>query len=144
MAALVSYAELTARPGFDGIEQTQAEALLDDASDLVRLAAQGVLDDVESPDTPGAVRAVVIQMVRRGWSNPSGYQQESLGDHSYTAGTAGGSGVATLYLTGRERRIVRRVAGVLGVGTAELEGYLPRTDSEGGSLDYELQFLDSL
>ncbi|OHV42193.1 hypothetical protein BBK14_11265 [Parafrankia soli] len=144
MAALVSYAELTARPGFDGLDEAEAEALLDDASALVRLEARGLLDDVVSPDTPGAVRVVVIQMARRGWSNPAGYQQESLGDHSYTAGVSGSSGVATLYLTAREKKIIRRAVGVLGVGTAQLEGYLPETDDRGGLLDYETEFLGSL
>lgn len=130
MAALVSYAELTRRPGLEGIAEDQAEALLDDASALVRLEACGKLDDVEPPNTPDAVTVVVISMVRRGSANPMGFQQESLGDHSYTDGQAGVGGVASLYMTNREKKIVRRAVRLPTVGAAQMHGDLPLQPSD--------------
>jgi hypothetical protein len=123
MAGLITVADLAARPGFENLDSVQAQSLIDDASALVRLAAAPLLDDVESPDCPPAVVPVIVAMIRRGFSNPMGHQSENLGDYSYTAGTGGG--VATLYLTARERKLVRRAAGKLGVGTVTLEGDLP-------------------
>lgn len=142
MSLLVSLAELLARPGFDNVDEDQAAALLQDATDLARLEAP-CLADLEAPlsDAYGAVRVVIVSMVRRGLSNPHGFQQETLGDHSYSAGT---SGVATVYATKREIKILRRACGQLGVGTAQLEGYLPLADDRGGPLAYEDQLLYSL
>lgn len=128
MAGLVTIAELTARPGFDNLDSTIAQALIDDASALVRDAASPLLDDVESPDTPAAVVAVLVNMIRRGLDNPNGYTQEVLGDYSRTVGTTGG--VATLYLTTRERRIVRRAVGKLGVGSLALTSDMPHQVSD--------------
>jgi hypothetical protein len=127
VAGLITLPELLARPGFDGIDSGQAEALIADASALVRECARGELDDVEPPDTPPAVVAVVVNMIRRGWTNPAGAVQETLGDYSYSMG---GQGVATLYVTAREKRIIRRAVGVLGVGTVTMTGDLPRQPSE--------------
>lgn len=119
---LVTHAELQQRPGFENVTEDDVSGLLEDASAEVRLVAEPELDDVESPDTPPMVRAVVVNMVRRGLTNPRGVAQETLGDYSYSAG---GSGIATLYMTRREKRLVRRAVGKLGVGTAQLEGDLP-------------------
>ena len=120
---LITVVDLVARPGFENLDSVQAQALIDDASALVRLAADPLLDAVEAPDTHPAIVAVMVTMIRRGFSNPMGHQSENLGDYAYTAGTGGG--VATLYLTARERKIVRRAAGKLGAGTVTLEGDLP-------------------
>jgi hypothetical protein len=128
MAGLITVAELLTRPGFEGLNPGQAGALIDDASALVREAADPELDAVESPDTPPAVVAVLVNMIRRGFTNPAGHAQETLGDYSYTAGTQ--AGVATVYLTRRERRIVRRAAGKLGAGSLVLTGDLPVQPSE--------------
>jgi hypothetical protein len=127
VAGLITVADLVARPGFDDVDSGQAEALIDDASALVRDAARDALDDVESPDTPPAVVAVLVNMIRRGWSNPLGHVQEQLGDYGYNVG---GNAVATLYLTVRERRIVRRAVGALGMGSVNMESDLPRQPSE--------------
>lgn len=122
-AALVTYEQLIARPGFSDADQAQAEALLEDASALVRVCVAPDLDDVEPPEVPGAVVAVVVNMVRRGLTNPRGLTQETLGDYSYSSG--GTSGSASLYLTNREKRIIRKAVGKLGVATVQLEGDLP-------------------
>lgn len=132
MAGLITIDQLLTRPGFDNIDPAQAEALIEDASALVRDAATPELDDVNAPDTPAAVVAVVVNMIRRGWRNPLGHQSETLGDYSYAAG-AGGGGVATVYLTRRERRVVRRAAGKLGAGGLAMTGDLPWQPSEPAS-----------
>jgi hypothetical protein len=125
--ALITVAELLARPGFEGLDTSQAQALIDDASALVRDAASPQLDTVNSPNTPPAVVAVMVNMIRRGWQNPRGLAQETLGDYSYSTGDAA---VATLYLTARERRIVRRAAGKLGAASVTLDSDLPIQPSD--------------
>lgn len=131
MAGLITTTELLARPGFEGVDDGQAQASIDDASALVRLCARGLLDTVESPNTPPAVVAVVVAMVRRGLSNPLGTTQEQLGDHGRSFG---GTTAATLYLTGREKRTVRQAVGLLGVGSEPMESDLPRQPSEPAGL----------
>lgn len=125
---LVTFAELQARPGFADADQTQAEALLDDASALVRDVASGELDDVVPPDTPGAVRTVVVDMVRRGLSNPQGYASESVGDYSYSRG-----GGTSLQPTRREIKAIRRAVGFGGVTSVPMKSDLPDQLSEGSS-----------
>lgn len=128
MGPLVTVADLLKRPGFAAADSGHLAALIDDASALVRDAARPHLDDVEAPNTPPAVVAVIVAMVRRGLRNPLGHAQETLGDYSFSAGTGGG--VATLYLTRREVRIVRRAVGALGVGSVAMTGDLPLQRSE--------------
>jgi hypothetical protein len=123
--ALITTAELFARPGFDGLDSGHAAALIDDASALVRLAAAPELDAVESPATPPAVVTVVVAMVRRGFRNPMGHTQESLGDYAYSGGNN-----ASLYLTKREAKIVRKAAGFDGARSVEMDGVLPVQPSE--------------
>lgn len=120
---LITAADLIARPGFENLDSVQAQTLIDDASALVRLEAGTALDSVVAPNAPGAVVAVLVAMIRRGWRNPMGNASESLGDYAFTAGTSGG--VATMYLTNRERRIVRRAVGGSGVSSLNMTGDLP-------------------
>ena len=125
--ALITVAELIARPGFEDLDSGQADALIDDATALVREAASPELDTVESPATPPAVVAVMVNMIRRGLSNPAGHAQETLGDFSYSTG---GQMAATIYLTRRERRLVRRAAGKLGASSLTMTSDLPLQESE--------------
>lgn len=129
MAGLITIDQLLARPGFESIDSAQAQALIDDASALVRDAATPELDAVNAPDAPAGVVAVMVNMIRRGLRNPLGHQSETLGDYSYAAGMGGG-GVATLYLTRRERRLVRRAAGKLGASSLTMTTDLPWQPSE--------------
>ena len=128
MAGLITIDQLLARPGFEGLDSGQGEALIDDASAFVRDAASPELDDVEAPATPPAVVAVVVNMIRRGLRNPLGHQGETLGDYSYQA--SADAGVATLYLTRRERRIVRHAAGKANADSVTMTGDLPWQPSE--------------
>lgn len=121
MAALITVADLKARPGFADIDEAEAEAVLADASSLVADVAAPVALTAEA--LPGSIVPVLVSMVRRGLHNPRGLASEQLGDY----GWQGGGGSSGLYLTPEEKRIVRRAVGKLGVGTVTLEGDLPLT-----------------
>lgn len=125
MAGLITVADLVASPGFEDIDSGQAETLIKRASSFVRLAARGALDDVEAPDAPDVVETIVVEMIRRGWRNPLGHNQEQLGDYGYS-----NPAPANLNLTARERRQVRQAVGALGMGSVNMESDLPRQPSE--------------
>lgn len=118
MLALADISDIEARLGkvFTGDEATRVEALLDDASALVRDEAGITWTD---PDTgqltlvPGSVRAVVLRSVERAVRNPQGFSAESAGDYSYQR-TNVEPGV---YLTDGERQIIRRAIGRTGLWT---------------------------
>src|SRR5690554_7179285 len=64
-----------------GAERAQAEALLADASDVVRRIAQGRLDEATSEDVPGPIRMVIFSMVTRAVRNPAGVNSERIADY---------------------------------------------------------------
>lgn len=106
---LITTADLDARR-VEYEDNGQALAAIEDASAVARDYVSPILDDVdrgESPDVPGAVVAVVVGMVRRVLTNPSGHIAETLGDFSFQTGS---NAVATLMPTARERRMLRRAA----------------------------------
>lgn len=102
---LVSVDDLDARR-IEYEDNDQAQAAIDDASSVARAYVAPVLDDLESPDTPGAIVVVVCSMVRRVLTNPNGLNMEVLGDYQYQTQ----NGVATLLPTTRERRLLRAAA----------------------------------
>lgn len=102
---LITFPELQARPGFENVDQVTAEALIEDASALVRDIADPVDLDPEV-GVPGAITPVVVSMVRRAVGNPFGRTGEQLGDYGWQAQSGGGSG--TIYATRNEQRIIRR------------------------------------
>lgn len=101
--ALITVADLDARR-VEYEDAAQAQAAVEDASAVVRAYVAPILDAVEAPDTPAAVVTVVVGMVRRVLTNPTGLSMETLGDYSYQAGT---NAVATLLPTNRERKLLR-------------------------------------
>jgi hypothetical protein len=106
---LITTADLDARK-VTYEDSAQALAAIEDASAVARDYVSPILDDVDrggTPDVPGAVVAVVVGMVRRVLTNPSGHAAETLGDFSFQAGS---NAVATLMPTQRERRMLRRAA----------------------------------
>lgn len=123
--ALITVAQYEARAAtsYAGDELTKVTALIDDASALVNLIAFGTTtaDYWDDTTVPDAVVPVVVSMVRRALENPRGLSGEQLGDYQWQAGQ---STSQTIYATRPERRIIRRAAGTLGVGSATLEGYL--------------------
>lgn len=111
MAGLISVSDLDARQ-VEYADAAQAQAAIDDASSVARACVEPTLDDVNAPDAPAAVVAIVVNMVRRVLSNPRGLAQESLGDYSYATG---GGGVPSLLPTARERKMLRKAAAAYAV-----------------------------
>lgn len=135
--ALLTVAELEARIGhtLTGNLSTQATALIEDATAIVRQIAEGKLDAVDSPNVPPAIVTVMVSMVRRAMNNPLALSGEAIDGHQWQA--AGQTGV---FATTAERRAIRREVGVLGVGTVILEGELPIRHT----FEFEDQLIDQL
>lgn len=118
MHPLADVTALEARLGreFTEDETPRAEALLEDASALVRDVAGRTWID---PDTellepvPGSIRWVVLRAAERAVRNPDGFSSESAGDYSYQR-----TGVEPgVYLTEGEERAIRRAVGKTGLWT---------------------------
>jgi hypothetical protein len=118
MLPLATVPELEARLGreLEATELERANALLDDASALVRDVAGRTWID---PDTgqldavPGSIRWVVLRAAERAMRNPQGFSSESAGDYSYQR-----TGVEPgVYLTEGEERAIRRALGKTGLWT---------------------------
>lgn len=103
---LIAVADLDARQ-VEYADNAQALAAIEDASAVARACVEPIFDDVETPDAPAVVVAVVVGMVRRVLTNPRGLAQETLGDYSFAAGA---NAVATLLPTARERKLLRKAA----------------------------------
>lgn len=118
MLPLADITDIEARLGrtFSGDELTRVEALLDDASALVRDEAgltwidpgTGLLTTV-----PGSIRVVVLRSVERAVRNPQGFSAESAGDYSYQRNNV----EPGVYLTDSERQVIRRATGRTGLWT---------------------------
>jgi hypothetical protein len=128
MMALITTTDYTDRYG-DG-DTTQIVAFIEDVSAeivdyVMMLDADSGADSwgVDSGETapPDAIAAVCARVVNRSIGNPYGIRQEGLGDHqrTFTVGAAGGM------MSPKDRRIIRRAAGVSGHKTLGMEGYLP-------------------
>lgn len=127
MADLVTSGQVTDRlgPNFN-VDATQLASAITDATALVRDAADGELDAVDHTTPPDdVVVAVVVSAVRRALVNPDGFGSEMLNGYRFESAPRDG-----VFLTKAERRTIRRHVGVLSVGTAELQGYLPSPASE--------------
>lgn len=136
MAQYVTASQFAARVGreLSATEITQVNSLLQDASDLVDLAAKPVVidpSDVANGESLGSLIPIIVSMVRRTWDNPNGHTQEQIGDYMWQA-------LGDITATKREYRLIRRAVGRLGVGTVELEGYLPYNPNVRGSLNDSL------
>lgn len=135
---LVTVTKLQTRLGrtFDATETSQAEALLKDASALVRdIADDDFLDDAGNLTVPASIVPVVVSMVRRGFDNPRGLTSETLGDYTWQAS---GNAMSGIYATRKEKIVIRRAVSKLGAGTAQLEGYLPLRHDAGTGFEDEL------
>lgn len=132
---LITVGDLDARQ-VDYADDAQAQAAIDDASSVARACVSPVLDAVnrgDDPDVPGIVVAVVVGMVRRVLTNPTGWNSATLGDFTFAAGS---NAVATLLPTQREKRLLRQAASAFakandmdvptwGSGSGNFEGLLP-------------------
>lgn len=120
MASLVTVEDAQVRGGgLETVPPDRLGALLEDASDLVRLVAETDFLDTEGALVlPEGITAVVLQMVRRAVYNPAGVQQEQQGPFGWQS-----PGQQGIYVTRREAKIIRKAAGTAaGLGTLQLEG----------------------
>jgi hypothetical protein len=119
---LASVTDLERRLGkeFGDAELSRVEAVLDDASALIRdEAGRTWIDPITGliAGVPASIRAVVLRVAERATRNPDALKSESGGDYSYQyADTEGG-----VYLTDRERQIIRRALGRTGLWTQPVE-----------------------
>lgn len=98
--------DLQARLGgkpLDDAKRLRAEALLHDASTIIRTVAGGGFEE----PVPEIVATVCLNMAVRAYHNPEGVRQQSLGQLSTTFASAD-TGVA---ITDEERRLIRSAAG---------------------------------
>jgi hypothetical protein len=141
LPALVSLDDFALRlGGIDAADEDRAQAVLDDASALVRADACGedwVDDDDELEEVPDVIVAIVVAVAVRAYRNPDGVRSESIGTYS----VAYADSSTAVFLTEGERRLIRRAAGCTGIGSISLEGewttnpavYVP---VEGGGDDF--------
>lgn len=99
---------------FDETERARGEALLDEASELIRdvaektwLTSANALDNV-----PRRVATVCVAVAARAFENPHGLVQRSLGDSSKSYDRSKREGGEIVYLTEAEERAVRKAAGI--------------------------------
>jgi hypothetical protein len=119
---LATVPDLEARLGqtFADDELPRVEALLQDATDLVRLEVGDTIwtDPVTGvllyASVPGSVRAIVLRAAERAIRNPGGFSSESSGDYTYQRNNVQGSGV---YLTDAEIRLLRKAIRRTGLWT---------------------------
>lgn len=114
--ALATVEDLERLLGEDVSNEEQAEARLEQASELVRAyARKDWLDDDETElvDVPGAIPGVVVAIVERASRNPSGATQESVGPFSRSFGS---EAAARMYLTAGEKLIIGHATSAIGLG----------------------------
>ena len=126
--ALLTVAELEARYGT--VDAVAAAAHIDDVGaeivDYVTILDTDA-DNLISPalwtsaTVPDAIKGVVARVVNRALRNPLGVTGEQLGDHNMQMPGAMSGGT----LAPKDRRIIRRAVGRLGVSTVGLTGDLP-------------------
>lgn len=145
MAALATLQDFEARHG-DQPESEHAciEALLDDATGLIRSEASALTDewatDVDNAEKLDAVKTVCVQVAYRAWSNPDAVAREQLGEHSRTL--RGTDQSDAIWLTANERRIVRRAASGGAISSIALESPYPVTDRQYHPMDFYPDGLD--
>lgn len=90
-------------PLVDTAKRDRAQALLHDASTLIRATAGRDWDD----PVPEVVATVCVGAAIRAWRNPEGVRQKQIGQVSTTFATAD----VVVTLTDEERRLIRVAAG---------------------------------
>lgn len=133
---LISIDELEARSGkeYVGTALAQATAAIADASGLVRLIAESDFHDADGNlALPGAIRPVVVAMVRRALEVPvgaaAGLTGEQVGAYGWQQ-NPGGAAAASLFATKREVRIIRKAAGTSSLKSKPIETPYTSTESD--------------
>lgn len=111
--------------GIADADEARAQAALDDASALIRAAAQKTwVDDNDAlEDVPDIVVTVCVRAALRAFVNPTGLTQETTGPFSASYGNAS----TDVYLTSKEADLVKQAAadtsiGIFSIDTAPLVG----------------------
>ena len=114
VAALIdaAFVETRLAVSFDASQTLQVEAFIEDASGIVLDVGDSTWTSGTVPD---AVAGVVFQMVRRAYTNPDGYQTETIGEYRY--GRADDVAAGGIAMTKYEYGVVRRSAGLANVST---------------------------
>jgi hypothetical protein len=112
---LVPFVRLAAKIGYvpEEYEQTRAEELLTEASELVRDVAGKTWADATGhvSGVPRRIRAIVVEAAFRAFTNPEGLSQRTIGDSSKSWDRAGREGGDIVYLTDSEKTAIRKAAG---------------------------------
>lgn len=117
---LVSLDEFALRlGGISAADEDRAEAVLADASALIRAeaGADWVDEEEELVDVPAVIVAVCVAVAVRAFRNPEGVRSETIGGYAVTYADAS----TAVYLTAGERREIRRAAGRSTIGAITLE-----------------------
>lgn len=115
--ALATVDDVAVRLGQEITDPGQAQARLEDASEIVRAYAGTTwLNDDEDTlvDVPAQVAGVVAQMVERAARNPSGVTQETTGPFAVSFGA---EAAARLYLTRNNKLVIRAAVARTSIGT---------------------------
>jgi len=112
VAAFATVEQYGARSGGTptGADAVKVQAMLDDASALIRSNLRRLGPPGFTPDPELAV-ALTVVIARRAITNPGGYRQRTMGQYSETMGEAGG-----LYVTDGE------IESLLGDAPGESDG----------------------
>lgn len=113
---LASVEELETRSAesYTGAELSRAGAVLVDASNLVRDEAGKTWVDINNVVVaPDIVVTIVLKVAKRAMDNPEGHSSETMPEYAWRKdGVEDG-----VYLTDKECRIIRRLAGKTGLWT---------------------------
>lgn len=112
---LASLQQFSARLGYtpDGAEADRAEALLDEASELIRDEAgeDWVDSDSALESVPRRVEQICVAVAYRAFVNPEALSQRQIGDSNKAYDRTRVHGGEAVYLTEAERKAIRRAAG---------------------------------
>jgi len=112
---LASLQEFSARLGYtpEGVEAERAEALLDEASELIRDEAGEDWVDSDSGLglVPRRVVKICLAVAYRAFVNPEALTQRGIGDSNKSYDRTRREGGEAVYLTEAERKAIRRAAG---------------------------------
>lgn len=112
---LAAFEKLSAKIGYvpEDSERDRAEALLDEASELIRDVAGKTWTEAngELQEVPYRVRSICVAAAFRAFDNPEGLTQRSIGDSSKSYDRTGREGGEIVYLTDAEEKAIRKAAG---------------------------------
>lgn len=119
MDPLVDTIELERRFPEAKTDEERAQALLEDASAVIRAAGNS---GWTSTSVPASVVPIVIGVVIRAWTNPAGLSDEQVGTYAVTYASSGG-----VYLLPDEVAAIQRGAGRTGLHTVSTTRTDPAT-----------------